>query len=264
MEDNDLPIRANIQAVPDVQDQGRLISPPADWPPEARRRGVAKEPATPARRYSDMRKSIRTWGFWLMASALISLLPGFDMSWGVALLVVGLMSFYFFDAAEMFLVYAGAMLWAGLGNLLALESAWPIFGIVQIVWALLTYRQYRKYRGAKADYETEEPPPATNQTSLSRREARMPWLSAILGAVGLVGVCSLIPVSLVLYSLGSEDTNHPAFTVLAVLMQLGILAIPTGIAAVGSSYRPKAAAVAGIVFGALCVLLLIIAVIAAA
>ena len=56
--------------------------------------------------YSKMKKELRSWGYWMMAIGVISLiLSGLvDSSWGIMLMIVGGCSFYFSESV-MFAVY---------------------------------------------------------------------------------------------------------------------------------------------------------------
>jgi len=208
--------------------------------------------------YDDMRRSIRTWGWWLVGWTIFSALD-LNIPWATVLAIVGFMSFYFYDTSAMFLVYAGTLLWAAVWNLLVGgDSVWVFVGLIQVLSTVFAYREYRKYRNAKANHEVELLSQAPSVSSFSSRESHMAWLSLLLGAIGLVGLCSLIPVSLVLYSQAPDDPAYPIYSALAMTWELGALGISVGIAASFTGRGPKAAAAVGIALGVLSALMLII------
>jgi hypothetical protein len=88
----------------------------------------------------------------------------------------------------------------------------------------------------------------------------MAWLSLLLGAIGLAGLCSTIPIGLILSGRVPDDRLSPIYTAMAITWELGMLAVPVGIAAFFAGHRLRAAAAAGIALGALSVLILIISI----
>lgn len=208
--------------------------------------------------YEAMRKSIRGWGWWMLISAGASVLLG-SPEWGAVLVVVALMSFYFRDAAGMFLIFGTGMLWAAISNLfLAGEGGWMIAGAVQILWSLLAFRDYGKYRKLASDPQVGEESGETAVLAASGRSAKMTWLSLLLGAAGLAGICGSISLGIIEYSLAPDGLPAAAYSAMGAILMLGTFAVPAGIAAVSAGYRPKAAAIIGIVLGSLCMVLVII------
>jgi hypothetical protein len=207
--------------------------------------------------YDSMLKSIGSWGKASVLWTVVSLVS-MNFSWAAVLVVVGLMSFYFYDVAAMFLVYAGVLLWAAAWNLLATgEPGWMLLAGFQILGAVLTYRDYLKYRNAKAGISGEHSPRRLSSATSTEPESRLAWLSLGLGMLSLVILCSLIPVGLALSSLEPGE-EQLVYEVIAVIFELAVLGIPVGIAALFSGCRPKAPAIAGISLGAISVLLTII------
>ncbi len=196
--------------------------------------------------YAELRRSIRSYGIWMLISAAASLLPGFDIAWAAILLLIGLLSFYFYDAAGMLLVYAVTFLLAAGGNLLALgQSGWGFLGAVQMIWALLAYREYRKYRSPRPGREIEY----ASAANFSKRESQMVWLAPLFGAAGALGLCGLLPLSIIYYTATSSEPGDAFYMALGATVILGVLGLPIGIAAIGSGHGPKAAAIAGIALG---------------
>jgi hypothetical protein len=210
--------------------------------------------------YDDMRKSIWTWGLWLAGWAVFSVID-LNLPWAVVLGTVSLMSFYFYDISAMFLVYAGTLFWAAVMNLLVGgEAVWQIMGAIQVVFAVVTCREYVRCRAARVDHDDAPLSQAPSDRSFNGREAHMAWLSLLLGAIGLAGLCSVIPIGLILSGQVPDDQLSPIYTAMAITWELGVLAIPVGIAAFFAGHRLRAAAAAGIALGALSVLILIISI----
>jgi hypothetical protein len=76
----------------------------------------------------------------------------------------------------------------------------------------------------------------------------MAWLALLLGSAILVGIVCFIPASIVL-----EDELFN--TIFMTIMEIGVLGLPVGIAALVSGRRSKAAAAVGIGLGALSILI---------
>ena len=94
---------------------------------------------------SKMLEQIRSWGVssLLLGALHFGVSRYLSPSWGVILVIVGLLSFSF-KSSSMFIVYAVALLWVGVNNIIVSGiGAWSLFGLYQI---FLAYRLYRKYR----------------------------------------------------------------------------------------------------------------------
>lgn len=252
-------MKANMQAVPDMYENTVRTEPGMGDPDMVRREQATGQVTSLGARYAEMRKSIRAYGLWMLLSAALTLLLAFDIGWAAVLLLVGLMSFYFYDAAGILLVYVAVLLWAALSNLLSFaQTGWGFLGVVQIVWAVLAYRAYRKYHHTKAEYEADEASHAISPVPFNNRESLMVWLAPVFGAIGMVGLCGVFPLSIVYYAANSQEPAQAVYTALAAILEVGMLGIPLGIAAMQSGYSPRAAAIAGIVLGTLSALLMIL------
>ncbi len=258
-------MKAKMQAVPEMYENTVRTEPGMGDLDMVRREQATGQMTSLGARYAEMRKSIRAYGLWMLLSAAFGLIPGFDIGWAAILLLVGLMSFYFYDAANMLLVYSAAFLWAATTNLLLLgQGGWACLGVPQIVWAVLAYRAYRKYRHTKADYEAEQARQVMSPVQFNNRESLMVWLAPVFGAVGILGLCGLLPLTIIYYGVTSGEPATALDAALAATLELGMLGIPLGIAAVSSRQGPKAAAIAGIVLGTVSAFVMVFASIMAA
>ncbi len=115
-------------------------------------------PASQVQEY--MLRDLRNWGWGLVVLGAIHLFTsGFLYStWGVMLIVVGLASFFFKDAA-MFVVYSITLAWAALSNLTSFSPGWGIFSILQVVWTVQVFRRFQLYHKAQTSLKTEEDDP---------------------------------------------------------------------------------------------------------
>ncbi len=207
--------------------------------------------------YYGLRKVIRTTSWWLVAWTVFSVIDN-NIPWAMALAVVTLMSFYFYDVAALFLVYAGVMAWAAVWNILVSgDPIWIIMGVIQVAFTVAAVKQYRKYKNVKAEYEAALVKQDLH-SSMNKRESKLAWAALMTGGIVLVGLIGFIPAIFLAYFVNSVAFEDLVSAVLVAIMELGVLGIPVGIAAVITGSRPKAAAIAGIVFGAISMLIEII------
>ncbi len=96
-----------------------------------------------------MRRDIRSWGGWMIVMGIISFVSaGFlDSAWGILLVVVGLGSLIFRTPA-LYIVYGVTLVWAAINNALLSSGTWAIFSLVQLVMAVQTFGQFRKFNQA--------------------------------------------------------------------------------------------------------------------
>ena len=211
----------------------------------------------PGKPYDAMCKAIRTSGWWLVVWTVFSIFQP-NLPWAVVLITIALMSFYFHNVAAMFLVYGGMMFWASATNLISGEPEWIFAAVIQVVFGILSLREYRIYRNAKADYESKSLSQVPSILPSTNREAHMAWLALILGGIGLVGLCSMIPVGLILYYEPGGTLEQVLTNLLGTLWELSILGIPVGVAALSISRRAWGAAVVGITMGSVMLLVTMI------
>ena len=150
------------------------------------------------------------------------------------------------------------MFWASAINLLSGEPEWIFAAVLQVVFGIFSLREYRIYRKAKADFVSKYLSQGSSTLPFADREAHMTWLVFILGVIGLVGLCSIIPASLVLYYKPGETLEQVVTNVLGAIWGLSVLGIPVGIAALSMSRRAWGAAALGIAIGTVMLLVMMI------
>jgi hypothetical protein len=205
-----------------------------------------------AENYYRMTKAIRTSGIWLLIWAGV-IAVNQNIPWAIALATVSLMSFYFYDVTAMFLVYTGVMLWAAAWNIfLSVDYEWIGVGIIQIIVALMSIREYRLYRNTKSAYRSGII--HYDASDLTQRENHLAWLALIFGSVILVSIVGFIPAVIAVEYVNSTAFEDLVDIIWITSIEIGILGLPIGVAALVSGSRPKAAAAIGIGLGALSVL----------
>jgi len=207
--------------------------------------------------YSKMKKELRSWGYWMMAIGVISLiLSGLvDSSWGIMLMIVGGCSFYFSESV-MFAVYGSMLAWAALSNLMG-GVFWMGFAIIQAVIAYKLFRDFGKSRKIEKAYRYHHKVGRISAPPAPERAARLfPWLSALLSAVSLatiVGIAGGLAVSVGAEGSPEEYSGLEWATLFAV--NLGVIGLAFGLASLLSRFRQKGPAVAGVVIGGIVLLL---------
>ena len=259
MTSNENPIIGNIKNTVDSKREGVLTTFSTIEADGVNKPLLTQQAATTMDDSSDkMRKSIRSWAGWLVMWVVISAISS-NVEWAIVLAAVSVMSFYFYDFSGMFIVYGGLMAWAAIWNILiGGEASWMVMGVVQLVFAVSSCLEYRKYRHINhrklIDTLSMEPTPSLS----SNRESHAAWLSLFFGLFSLIGFCSLIPMSIALLNQSIEPWIDWVFN---LIFDLGFLGVPLGIAALLTGQRRKGASIGGIVLGSLSPLVLIISLI---
>lgn len=97
-----------------------------------------------------MRRDLRSWGIGLLIMGVLHFfLAGFlEPLWGVVLIIIGILSLAIRERG-MFLVIGGALLLAGVGNIVSSladgGSGWTIFGILQLFWGIREMSKFSRY-----------------------------------------------------------------------------------------------------------------------
>lgn len=206
--------------------------------------------ARPQAMHEALLRYVRSWALGLIVVGAIHLVAnGFlSGSWGILLIIVGLASFYFRDAA-MLVVYAVTLSWAGVANLTSGQVAWVGFALIQFLLAFQVVRRYRGFRKTEAAYQTAAAPSG----GVPVRAARVfPWAGCVLGSLAPIGFVAALGVAI--YITARYDVQPlPNWVGLMEngALSLGILGFALGLASLLSGYRPKWAAILGIVAAAL-------------
>jgi len=203
---------------------------------------------------------VHSWAFWLIALGAIHLVAnGFlSGSWGILLIVVGLASFYFRDVV-MLIVYAVTLTWAGVANLTSGQVAWAGFALIQFLLAFQVVRRYRGFRKTEAVYQAATA--LSGSVPASARAARVfPWAGCVLGGLAPIGFVAALGAAIYITT-RYHVKPLPSWVGLMEngALGLGILGFALGLASLLSGYRPKWAAILGIVAAALVLIIEILA-----
>jgi hypothetical protein len=199
--------------------------------------------------YAKMLKENRSWGFWLLGIGILHIVTSGFLSapWGIMLILVGLASFYF-RTASMFIVYAVTLSWAAISNIMSLETGWIFFAAFQVFLAIRVFQQYRQFRGVEDEYFRLIPDDVMKKPS--KRAARFfPWLGSILGCSSIIGLI-LVFLAVIVFVVAAENATEVPGTfgfIEGLIVNFGILGFALSLGSLLSAYRPKAAAIVGLV-----------------
>lgn len=210
--------------------------------------------AVAAQTYALMLREIRSWGFWLLGLGALNMLASGFLSapYGILLLIVGIASFYFREAA-MFVIYGVTLVWAAISNILGGDASWILFALVQLVMAFQVFRQFNRFRRSQADYGALSTIGASGTSLVPERAGRVfPWAGCLIVALSLGSLVAIFVVSIILIGF-MEATVPSAFLgfMIALAVNLGVLGLAISLAAFLSGYRYKLLAALGIVGGIL-------------
>lgn len=208
--------------------------------------------------YDYLLREVRSWGFWSLGLGFLHIFTaGFlNASWGILLIVVGLLSFYF-RAASMFVVYGTTIAWAAVSNLLSGQGGWALFALFQLYLAFRLFRQFFLFRRLQSKLRSSESGVAAEDPFNPWQAARLfPWAAGVMGVVALFGFVTLL-VAAIGVSIASGGADLPAAIgfVEGLLIDLAILAVAMGVASLLSGYRFKGIAVLGMVMGILVIVI---------
>ncbi len=207
--------------------------------------------------YDAMQREIRSWGFWSLGLGALHIATSGWLSapWGILLVIVGLASFYFHEAA-MFVIYAVTLGWAGISNLIYGQGAWKAFALLQAVFVFQILQQYRRFRRAQTErslkVQVENP-----DRPLSERSTHIfPWAGAVLGSLSLTGlVLVLFSVFLLVAATESHAFSRTLGVIEGVAVDGAVLGLALGLAALFSGNRRKLVAITGCVLSGLTLLI---------
>lgn len=208
--------------------------------------GAVVQAISPTGTYAKMRKEVRSWGLWLLAIGVLSLiLSGLSGSWGVMLLIVGLASFVFRETA-MFVVYGIILAWAALNNILSGQATWIVVALVQLGLTFHVFRRYVRYR--RAEQALDRPP------GPQRASRAFPQIGCALGALALAGLVIIFAGAVLLSVGGGTDMTGSLVWLESLVTGLAVLGLATAVASLLSGYGRKLVAVLGIVASSLVLL----------
>lgn len=211
-------------------------------------------PSAPPDAYAFMQREIRNWGYWPIGLGVLHLIASgtFSPTWGIALIIIGLASFYFREAA-MFVIYGVTMSWVALSNLLSGGlSTWLILGLLQIFWAYRLFRQFFAFKKAQAVLAASDPNSPIAPDS-SRAARLFPWSGFILGSLSIIGFGSVFIIIFAMAFAGITQSILPGlFESASVIM--AILGIAISLASLLSDFPYKVFAAFGLGAGTVVVL----------
>lgn len=226
-----------------------------------------------------MRRDIRSWGGWMIVLGIISFISsGFlDSSWGVLLIVVGLSSLIF-QTPAMYIIYGVTLAWAAVNNVLLGSGTWAVFSLVQVVMAVQTFGQFRRfnkaYQAGQRAAAVPVPPDGqpTTQTDIPQVDAVqqnvippdpyapfLSWLSLGMGTLGLFGLLAVLGFGIL------QDIFQPAAQISVDVLRFAsgvandfnLLGFSAGLGSLLARHRFKGASIAGMIAGGLGILIMI-------
>jgi hypothetical protein len=243
--------------------------------------------------HEKMLKEVRSWGYVSLGLGALHLISsgftGLSAPWGVLLIAIGLTSFYFKEAA-MFVIYGTTLGWAALTNIMgnvrggqilrlrSVQVGWVGFGMLQVYFAFVTFRQYFRFRQAEADYTRlvkGMPVGAPGELALTRAGRAFPLLrlrsvqvtGCLLGGLSLGSIVPILRlrsvqvfVGMVLAMNANVNRQIPDYFdfLIGMIVNLGVLGVAVGLASLLARHRYRVLAILGMIAGALVMALWII------
>jgi uncharacterized protein YjbI with pentapeptide repeats len=212
--------------------------------------------------HRKMAQEVRFWSGWSLAWGVIEIiLSALNSLFGLMLIVVSLFAGSVLNTAAMFIVFGVIFLWTATVNLLV-GGAGPITAaIILVIFAVRAFLRYARYRPVEAMLLADYRSSGKEQTAVSgtiRSERLLPWLSFLTALLSLFGLPFCLFVAGISMGLkGFEKPPTLLFFVAVGFIELSVLALALGLAAILSRYRHKALSIVGILGGAIPVLMLL-------
>jgi hypothetical protein len=218
-----------------------------------------------------MAKSIRSWGWNLIIVGVVSLIASSFLSatWGVMMILLGVGSFLVISPA-LFMLYAATLAWAGISNISGGIGGWSIFALLQFYWAYSNFRLFLRYKQIYRPrpkppvipdpYDPD--PPITNEPLAATPMAKedpgdrvFPWVALIVGVLSFSGMLLFFLV-LIIRAVLHATSSVPVWLgfMVSLSVNIGLVALFAGLAALLCGYRHKPASVLGMITGGLVVL----------
>lgn len=206
--------------------------------------------------WENMLKDIRSWGWTSIVLGVIHFVFSgvLDPAWGIALLVVGGISFLIREAS-MFVIYAVVMAWVGVSNIAAagFGGGTIFFGALQVFVSYKLYRKYQEYAIVERKYLELE---ADQEEPANRAKDTFPGCGFALGLVGLVGAVGIFVLLIAAVATRGPDAPVPENLqvidfIMGALLASGILGFALSVAALVSKYPRKWLAWIGALAGGL-------------
>lgn len=206
--------------------------------------------------YARMQREIRFYGVVILVWGSLILLfgRGLNAIWGIALLLVGLVSFYFRETAIL-VVYGVALVWASFSDVFGLDGR-CCMGIVlfQIVMTAQIFRQYHRFRSALVNQAAFHDLETSGALGPTRAARIFPWAGGTLGVLTLGGLVAAVGLFFVA-ALAKDAIWTTLFNAtVQFAVNLSVLALAVSLAALLSGFRYKLVSACGLVAGALVLL----------
>ena len=202
------------------------------------------------------RREIRAWGAAALLLGLVHLVTSgvLNAPWGIALVLVGVASF-FFSTSAMFMVYSVALLWAAVTNAFTGDWLWLVFAAFQVLLAGMVFRRFQRFRAAQTA-SSEDTPDEDPGGAATEPVAQAFTLAGLgLGLVSLLGFGVLFGMILTAQASHPLDPGQPVVVFLEGLaVNLGVLGFGAGLGSLLSRYPRRSLGVVSMVAGGLVVL----------
>jgi hypothetical protein len=186
--------------------------------------------------YAKMLREIKNWGIVLLILGAIQLFSsGFENTWAILLIIVGLGSFYFRSPA-IFITYGTTMAWAAISNALSSSGGWQLFSLLQVY---LTYSIIRQFFQFRTSFDS---------SSTDKAERPFPWTSFFLGLFSFIGITTVFLGAILFVGITGNE-QIPTFLSFTEGLSIifAVLGFSMGLAAILSKYHHKVLSIIGIV-----------------
>lgn len=198
--------------------------------------------------YQEMLRENRSWGLWLLGLGVIHLVAStfLDSSWGILLLIVGLASFYFREAA-MFVIYGVTLAWAGIGNLMGGQIVWSLFALFQFYLSFRVFRQFFHFNKIQAELTSRTGVSPGSSLFRGRASRIFPGASCLLGFLAVVGVAATFTGTILfMFITGVEDVPSWVGFVSSLTVNLAVLGLGISLASLLSKHQHQALTALGL------------------
>jgi hypothetical protein len=202
------------------------------------------------------RREIRAWGVAAVLLGIVHLATAglLNAPWGISLILVGLVSFYFSTPA-MFIIYSLALAWAAVTNAFTGDLLWLVFAAFQLVLAVVVFRRFQRFLAAQSAVAEIEPDEETGSTPGEPKAQAFTLSGLILAVVSLLGFIAIFLGVLASLRAGALDQEGQAVVFLeGMAVNLGLLGFATGLASLLSGFPRRPLAILSMAAGGLVVL----------
>jgi tetratricopeptide (TPR) repeat protein len=263
-------LRATGQAI--VVSNGAQDAPPASSP-QAVEQGMSLNYNEQDALHDAIQRETRSWAVGLLILGVVQIAASnfLDPGWGILLIVVAALSFYFRSLA-MLPVYGVTLVWALISNLMGGKLIWSAFGLMQIYWSFRIFQKYWRLRRVAIRLSqapaTEQGAAATDLPSVvspagpgalgdilapDRAAPVFPWAGCALSGLGMAGIVAFSIIAMIIYVITDQDPPFikMAGMVFEACLYLSLLGLSFGLAALLTRYRFRGASVLAVIGGAL-------------